>query len=81
MSVVIRLRKLGTKKTPHFRICVCDSRRSRDGSFIEEIGYYDPSKEPAYLKIDKAKAERWIKLGAKPSGVVKNILKRQAAAV
>ena len=77
MAVTIRLRKLGTKKTPHFRICVCDERRSRDGSFIEEIGYYDPSKDPAYLKIDKEKAAHWMKLGAKPSGVVKNILKRQ----
>ena len=77
MSVVIRLKRFGTKKKPHTRIVVCDKRRARDGKTIEELGYYDPSKTPVFVKIDKEKAKSWISKGAVPSDMVKVILKEQ----
>ena len=77
MSVAIRLKRLGTLKKPHSRIVVCDSRGARDSRVIEIIGFYDPSKNPPFAQIDKAKAEKWVKAGARPSETVKSILKRQ----
>ena len=75
MAVKIRLRRLGAKKAPFYRIVVADSRYPRDGRFIEEIGYYDPTKEPSVVKIDAEKAQKWIKNGAQPTDTVKKILK------
>ncbi len=76
MSVKIRLRRIGAKKAPFYRIVVADSRFPRDGRFIEEIGYYDPTKEPAVVKIDAEKAKYWIGTGAQPTDTVKAILKK-----
>ena len=75
MAVKIRLRRIGAKKAPFYRIVVADSRYPRDGRFIEEIGYYDPTKEPSVVKIDAEKAQTWIKNGAQPTDTVKKILK------
>ncbi len=75
MAVKIRLRRMGAKKAPFYRVVVADSRSPRDGRFIEEIGYYDPTKEPAVVNIDKEKAEDWIKKGAQPTDTVKRLLK------
>ena len=77
MAVAIRLKRLGTKKKPHSRIIVCESSRARDARVIEQIGYYDPSKNPPFVKVDKAKAEKWLKQGARPSQTVKSIFKKQ----
>ena len=74
MAVKIRLRRLGAKKAPFYRIVVADSRYPRDGRFIEEIGYYDPTKEPSVVKVDAEKAQKWIKNGAQPTDTVKKIL-------
>ncbi|MDE7229220.1 MAG: 30S ribosomal protein S16, partial [Oscillospiraceae bacterium] len=65
----------GAKKAPFYRVVVADSRFPRDGRFIEEIGYYDPTKEPAVVNIDKDKANEWIKKGAQPTDTVKRLLK------
>jgi len=75
MAVKIRLRRIGAKKAPFYRIVVADSRYPRDGRFIEEIGYYDPTKEPSIVKVDAEKAQKWIKNGAQPTDTVKKILK------
>ncbi len=75
MAVKIRLRRMGAKKAPFYRIVVADSRYPRDGRFIEEIGYYDPTKEPNVVKVDTEKAQKWIKNGAQPTDTVKKILK------
>ena len=75
MAVKIRLRRMGAKKQPFYRIVVADSRYPRDGRFIEEIGYYDPTKEPSVIKIDNDKAKQWIKNGAQPTDTVKKLLK------
>ncbi|WP_027363553.1 30S ribosomal protein S16 [Desulfotruncus alcoholivorax] len=64
MAVKIRLKRMGAKKSPFYRIVVADSRSPRDGRFIEEIGYYDPLKDPAVIKIDEAKAAQWLRRGA-----------------
>ena len=77
MATAIRLKRLGTKKKPHSRIIVCDSRNARDARAIEIIGFYDPSKTPPFVKVDKAKAEKWLKAGARPSETVKSIFKKQ----
>jgi len=77
MSVRIRLKRLGTKKKPHSRIVVCDKKCARDSRMIEEIGYYDPSKTPPLLVINKERAKYWISNGATPSDIVKNLLKKQ----
>ena len=66
---------MGAKKAPFYRVVVADSRYPRDGRFIEEIGYYDPTKEPSVVKIDAEKAQQWIKNGAQPTDTVKKILK------
>ena len=75
MAVKIRLRRMGAKKAPHYRIVVADSRYPRDGRFIEEIGYYDPTKEPSVIKVDTEKADKWIANGAQPTDTVKKLLK------
>lgn len=75
MAVKIRLRRMGAKKAPFYRVVVADSRYPRDGRFIEEIGYYDPTREPAVVNIDKQKAEEWMKKGAQPTDTVKRLLK------
>ena len=76
MAVKIRLRRMGAKKAPFYRIVVADSRYPRNGRFIEEIGYYDPMKEPAVLSVDNDKATQWIKKGAQPTDTVKRLLKK-----
>ena len=75
MSVKIRLRRMGAKKAPFYRIVVADSRYPRYGRFIEEVGYYDPTKEPSVIKVDKEKVEKWIASGAQPTDTVKALLK------
>ncbi|MGN0623329.1 MAG: 30S ribosomal protein S16 [Oscillospiraceae bacterium] len=76
MAVKIRLRRMGAKKAPFYRVVVADSRYPRDGRFIEELGYYDPTKEPVVLKIDDEKAKSWIAKGAQPTDTVKALLKK-----
>ena len=76
MAVKIRLRRMGAKKNPFYRIVVADSRYPRDGRFIEEIGTYDPLKTPADVKTDADKAKQWIANGAQPTDTVKDILKK-----
>ena len=76
MAVKIRLRRIGAKKAPFYRVVVADSRYPRDGRFIEEIGYYDPTKEPAVVSIDTEKAAQWMKNGAQPTDTVKALLKK-----
>ena len=76
MAVKIRLRRMGAKKAPFYRVVVADSRFPRDGRFIEEIGYYDPTKEPAVIKIDGEKAKHWIANGAQPTDTVRVLLKK-----
>jgi len=76
MAVKIRLRRMGAKKAPFYRVVVADSRYPRDGRFIEEIGYYNPMKEPAEIKIDAEKAQKWIANGAQPTDTVKVLLKK-----
>lgn len=75
MATKIRLRRMGAKKNPFYRIVVADSRSPRDGRFIEEIGYYDPTKEPSVIKVDEDKAKKWLSNGAQPTETVKKILK------
>ena len=74
--VKIRLRRMGAKKAPFYRIVVADSRYPRDGRFIEEIGIYDPVAEPATLKVDVDRAQAWIKTGAQPTDTVRALLKK-----
>ncbi len=76
MAVKIRLRRMGAKKAPFYRVVVADSRYPRDGRFIEELGYYDPTKEPAVVQIDGEKAKQWIGNGAQPTDTVKALLKK-----
>lgn len=75
MAVKIRLRRMGAKKNPFYRIVVADSRSPRDGRCIEEIGYYNPLTEPKTVKIDDEKASNWIKNGAKPTDTVDKLFK------
>ena len=76
MAVKMRLRRMGAKKAPHYRIVVADSRYPRDGRFIEEIGYYNPMTNPADVKIDSDKAKKWISNGAQPTDTVRDLLKK-----
>lgn len=76
MAVKIRLRRMGAKKAPFYRVVVADSRFPRDGRFIEEIGYYDPTKEPRVVNIDAEKAKKWIANGAQPTDTVRALLKK-----
>ena len=79
MAVKIRLRRMGAKKAPFYRVVVADSRFPRDGRFIEEIGYYNPNTNPAEVKIDGEKAQKWISNGAQPTETVKALLKKSGA--
>ena len=74
--VKIRLRRMGAKKSPFYRIVVADSRYPRDGRFIEEIGYYNPMEEPSVVKVDPEKAKKWIANGAQPTDTVRVLLKK-----
>ena len=76
MAVKIRLKRLGAKKAPFYRIVVADSRTSRNGKSIAEIGYYYPTKEPAVLKVDEDEAKKWLSNGAQPSDTAKALLKK-----
>ena len=76
MSVKIRLKRIGAKKAPFYRVVVADSRYPRDGRFIEEIGYYNPLANPVDIKIDSEKAKKWISNGAQPTETVKSLLKK-----
>jgi len=79
MAVKIRLRRMGAKKNPFYRVVVADSRFPRDGRFIEEIGTYNPLTEPSSINIDVEKAQKWIKNGAQPTDTVKKLLKQVGA--
>lgn len=74
MAVKIRLKRMGAKQNPFYRIVVADSRYPRDGRFIESIGYYNPSTTPAEVKIDSEAALKWLGNGAQPSDTVRNLL-------
>ena len=76
MATKIRLRRMGAKKAPFYRVIVADSRDPRDGNCIEEIGYYNPLTDPAEIKIDAEKANKWLKSGAQPTETVKSLLKK-----
>ena len=76
MAVKIRLRRMGAKKAPFYRVIVADERSPRDGKFIDEIGYYNPLTNPADIKIDAEKAQKWIENGAQPTETVKSLLKK-----
>ena len=75
----IRLRRMGAKKQPFYRIVVADSRAPRDGAFVEEIGYYNPVSNPAELKVDGERAQYWIKNGAQMTDTVRGLLKKNGA--
>ena len=76
MAVKIRLKRLGEKKNPFYRIIVADSRSPRDGKFIEEIGYFNPLTEPVEFKVEGEKAKKWLENGAQPSDTVKALFKK-----
>ena len=76
MAVKIRLRRMGAKKAPFYRVIVADERSPRDGKFIDEIGYYNPLTNPAEVKIDAEKAQKWLENGAQPTETVKSLLKK-----
>lgn len=76
MAVKIRLKRMGAKKVPFYRVVVADSRYPRDGRFIEEIGTYNPVADPTEVKIDVEKAEKWLKNGAQPTDTIKRLLKK-----
>jgi len=76
LAVKIRLKRIGAKKQPRYRIVVADARSPRDGRFIEEIGYYNPVADPAELKIDEARAREWLARGAQPTDTVRALLAR-----
>ncbi len=78
--VKIRLRRMGAKKSPFYRVVVADERYPRDGRFIEEIGYYNPMTTPAEIKINAEAAAAWIAKGAQPTETVKALLKKSASA-
>ena len=75
MAVKMRLRRMGQKKAPFYRIVVADSRSPRDGKFIEEVGYYDPTKDPSVIKFDEEAAKKWQASGAHPTETVGKLLK------
>ena len=76
MAVKIRLKRIGAKKAPFYRVVVADERSPRDGKFIEEIGYYNPLTNPVDIKINAEKAEKWLKNGAQPTETVRTLLKK-----
>ena len=75
MAVKMRLKRMGQKKAPFYRVVVADSRSPRDGRFIEEVGYYDPNQNPSVVKIDEEKAKKWLANGAQPTETVAKLLK------
>ena len=77
--VKIRLKRMGMKKKPFYRVVVADERATRDGRFVDEIGYYNPVSNPVELKIDAEKAQTWIKNGAQPTDTVRALLKKSGA--
>ena len=77
MAVVLRLKRMGANKKPFYRIVATDKKSPRDGRFIEEIGYYDPKKNPAVIKIKEGRARWWLQHGAIPSETVRSLLKKQ----
>lgn len=79
MAVKIKLRRMGAKKSPFYRIVVADARSSRNGKFIEEIGYYNPLKEPVEIKIDNEKAKKWKAYGAQPTNKVRALINKSLA--
>lgn len=76
MAVKMRLKRMGAKKAPFYRVVVADSRSPRDGRFIDEIGYFNPLTNPAEIKLDAEKAKKWISNGAQPTDTVKALLKK-----
>ncbi|HHT54842.1 MAG TPA: 30S ribosomal protein S16 [Clostridiales bacterium] len=76
MAVKIRLRRIGAKKSPYYRVVVADSRSPRDGRFIEDIGYYNPLANPADIKIDPEKAKKWMENGAQPTETVRSLFRK-----
>lgn len=81
MATKIRLKRMGAKKNPFYRVVVADARSPRDGRFIEEIGFYDPNTNPATVKIDEEKALKWLAEGAKPTDTAKSLLHKQGIMV
>ena len=79
MAVKIRLKRMGAKKKPFYRFIVADSRSPRDGRFIEELGVYDPLKDPVEIKVNAEKIKEWISKGAQPTDTVKTLLKKAGA--
>ena len=79
MSVKIRLKRMGMKKKPVYRVVVADIRSPRDGRFIEEIGYYDPMTQPAEIKVNNERAKYWLGVGAQPTDTVRILLKKSGA--
>ena len=79
MSVKIRLKRMGMKKKPFYRVVVADIRSPRDGRFIEEIGYYDPMTKPAEIKVDNERVKYWLGFGAQPTDTVRILLKKTGA--
>ncbi len=77
MAVKIRLKRMGANRNPFYRLVVADSRKPRDGRFIEELGYYDPTTEPETVEVNEEKALEWLQKGAKPSNTIRNIFSRQ----
>ena len=77
MAVKIRLKRMGAKKAPFYRVVVADARSPRDGKFIETIGTYDPTVNPAAVKIDEEKVMKWMGNGAQPTDTVKNLFQKQ----
>ena len=77
MAVKLRLTRMGAKKAPFYRIVATDSRKARDGQYIEQVGIYDPTKEPAMVKIDAEVAKKWIANGAQPTDTVRVLLRKQ----
>ena len=75
MAVKMRVRRMGQKKAPFYRIVVADSRAPRDGRFIEEVGYYDPKQEPSVIKFNEEAAKKWLATGAQPTETVSKLLK------
>ena len=75
MAVKLRLKRMGKKKSPYYRVIVADARSPRDGRFIEEIGVYDPNQEPSLIKIDADAAKKWLNDGAQPTETVSRLLK------
>ncbi|ABS42240.1 30S ribosomal protein S16 [Clostridium botulinum] len=81
MAVKIRLKRMGAKKAPFYRVVVADSRSPRDGRFVEEIGYYNPITEPSTIKLDEEKVQKWIKNGAQPTDTVKKLIEKAGISV